>query len=89
MVYVAYLVPLRFLFLSLFSLYSLFHSIFHTLSHSFTPPPISFNCRVAVPAEIGSTNSKGRTSATHQAAGNITRVSLGRLPYSTHTIRTA
>lgn len=38
MVYGAYLVPLRFLFLSLFSLYSLFHSIFHTLSHSFTPP---------------------------------------------------
>lgn len=86
MVYGAYWVPLRFL--SLFSLYSLSHSIFHTLSHSFTPP-ISFSCRVLGPAEIGSTNSPWRTSATHQAAGNITRVSLGRLPYSTHTIRTA
>lgn len=36
MAYGAYLVPLRSL--SLFSLYSLSHSIFHTLSHSFTPP---------------------------------------------------
>lgn len=36
MVYGAYLVPLRSL--SLFSLYSLSHSIFHTLSRSFTPP---------------------------------------------------